>query len=71
MTERKRTSVSIDAELAERLRKEAEARLIGPGLLAERLLTDGLARLRPVESVFAGESDSAGDHTEPREGEPT
>lgn len=68
---RKRTSVSIDAGLAERLRKEADARLIGPGLLAEKLLEEGLGRLVPVGrlTLQSDEHDVAGAHTEPAEGD--
>jgi hypothetical protein len=61
--DRKRTSVSIDVELVERLRKEADARLIGPGLLAEHLIRNGLDRLAPAESLLRS--------SEPQQGEAT
>lgn len=74
-SDRTRTSISIDKGLAERLRTEAEARVMGPGLLAEKLLEDGLSRLVPVTRLLLlsdeqsgdGEPDTAGDHTEPAE----
>lgn len=74
--DRTRTSVSIDKGLAERLRQAADERVMGPGLLAEKLIEDGLARLVPVTRLLLlsdeqsdGEHDTAGDHSEPAEGE--
>lgn len=60
MTEpRKRTSVSIDAALAETIREKAAERLIGPGLLAEHLLRDGLSRLAPPAVALTGSEPAA------------
>lgn len=44
-----RRSISIDADLVERVREEAYKRVVGPSLLVDRFVRAGLDRLAPLE----------------------
>lgn len=74
------TTVQISTELAKRLDRAADERLLGRRLLAEALISNGLDRLPPAQVLFTDENGSGdppapapepgGSAAEPTPGEP-